>query len=209
MSGGILWKALLSLAVVLWAVSNLVPIRDIPFDEYIVDTASAHEDEFDALVAEASSAAEAGQYPSVFVALREMATERSIDLVRYFPDIGLIDIPNQERRNETLLRVLLNDSKSNLRPGLDFEEGIAFTLQLSPEATEGLSRFEKEEQLKQVVEVMERRVNGLGVTEPQIRPVSDDAVEIQLPGMNLREDPEGIEALRKPARLEFRIQRGA
>ncbi len=210
MSGGILWKASLSIAILAWALLNLVPFEDRPFEDYVVQQSSeeAVEEElpaFSALVGEAQAGVEAELYPSVYIGLREVANERQIDLTRYFPEIQLLDIKNLERRNETLLRELLNRSKSNLRLGLDLQGGVAFTLRLADEAVEDMGQFQREEQLNQVVEVMERRVNGLGVSEPTIRPVGDDSVEIQLPGMNLREDPEGVESLKKPARLEFRL----
>jgi len=203
MSGGILWKAGLSIAILLWAFLNLVPLEDRDFDSFVLEQSS--QEEMVALVDRAREGTEDGTYPSVYVGLREIANNEQIDLAPYFPKIQLVDIKNQQKRNEVLLRELLNQSKSNLRLGLDLEGGVSFTLRLDEEAVENVSRFQREEQLKQVVEVMERRVNGLGVSEPSIRPVSDDSVEIQLPGMSLREDPEGIESLRKPARLEFRL----
>lgn len=210
MSGGILWKAALSVAILAWALLNLVPLKDQPFDGYVTATAMETIPEegspaFSDLVQEAQAGVDSGLYPSVYVGLREIVNERQIDLAKYFPEIQLVDINNLERRNETLLRVLLNESKSNLRLGLDLQGGVAFTLRLADEAVENVGQFQREEQLTQVVEVMERRVNGLGVSEPTIRPVGTDSVEIQLPGMNLREDPEGVESLKKPARLEFRL----
>ncbi len=203
MSGGILWKAGLSVAILAWALLNLVPLEDREFEEYVLE--QTDDKAFAELVEEARAGVEAGDFPSVYVGLREIANAGDIDLVSFFPEVQLVDIRNQERRNEVILRELLNRSKSNLRLGLDLQGGVSFTLRLDDEAVEDVGRFQREEQLKQVVEVMERRVNGLGVSEPSIRPVSDHSVEIQLPGLSLREDPEGIESLRKPARLEFRL----
>ena len=204
MSGGLVWKAVLSLAVLAWALSNLLPLRDQPYGEFVQEQAEAAEP-FTTLVEEAAGKVEAGEYPSLFIALREEANRQKIDLTQYFPEINLADLPNLEQRNEVLLRELLERSKRALRLGLDLQGGVSFTLALADEAVEGVGTAQREDQLRQVVEVMERRVNGLGVSEPTIRPVSDDSVEIQLPGLNLRQDPEGVNALRKPARLEFRL----
>ncbi|MBC2600747.1 protein translocase subunit SecD [Puniceicoccus vermicola] len=203
MSGGILWKAVLSVAILGWALLNLVPFEDREFGPYVVEQGS--QEEVQALVDRASAGVEAGEYPSVYVGMREIVNAEGIDLASYFPEINLVDIRNQERRNEVLLRELLKRSKKNLRYGLDLEGGVSFTLQLDDEALADMNQFQRQDQLKQVVEVMQNRVNGLGVAEPVIRPVSDNSVQIQLPGMNLRDDPEGIESLRKPARLEFRL----
>lgn len=205
MAGGIIWKALLSLAILFWAVLNLVPIRDTPFEDFIQQRVSAHTDEFAGLFQRAEAAVESGDHPTVFIALREIANAEKLDLTKFFPDFRLVDIRNLERRNQVLMREMLNQSKSKLRLGLDLQEGISFTLRLADSAVENLSRWQREQQLEQVIQVMERRVNGLGVAEPLIRPIGDSSVEIQLPGLNLRDDPEGIESLRAPARLEFRL----
>ena len=204
MSGGILWKAALSIAILAWALLNLVPFEDRQYDEFVLEQTS-EQGELSALVDRAAAGVESGDYPSVYVGLREIVNSEGIDLAPYFPEINVSDIRNQENRNEVLLRELLNRSKKNLRLGLDLEGGVSFTLRLDEEATAEMSQFQKESQLAQVVEVMQNRVDGLGVAEPVIRPVADDSVQIQLPGMNLRDDPEGIESLKKPARLEFRL----
>lgn len=203
MSGGILWKAVLSVAIVSWSLLNLVPIEDRDYGEYVVKQSPA--EEFAELVNRANEGVAAGEYPSTYVALRDISNAENIDLIQYFPEINLVDVPNQKERNHILLRELLSRSKSNLRLGLDLQGGVSFTLRLDESAVEGVGRFQREEQLKEVVSVMERRVNALGVSEPEIRPVSDDSVQVQMPGLNLREDPEGVESLKKPARLEFSL----
>ena len=39
---------------------------------------------------------------------------------------------------------------------------------------------------------------------PIIRPVGDDAIEIQIAGLSTKDNPEVVDALKKPARLEFK-----
>ncbi len=201
---GILWKFFLSGAVIAWAITSMVPFQDTEFEEYVEREVQVDRDQFLELIERARQGVAEEAYPSVYIGLREIAQREEIDLARFFPNIRLLDVRNQQRRNEILLRELLNRSRSALRLGLDLAGGVAFTLRLDPSAVEDLRSWEREEQLRQVVSVMSSRVNALGVAEPTIRPVSDDAVEIQLPGLTLRDDPEGIESLRAPARLEFR-----
>jgi SecD/SecF fusion protein len=52
--------------------------------------------------------------------------------------------------------------------------------------------------------VMDKRVNEFGVAEPVLRPVGDLSLEIQLPGEDAANNPDIIDALKKPAKLEFR-----
>ena len=45
-----LWKLVLSLAIVLWAVATLIPLNDRPFPEYARSAATAKSAEFSALI---------------------------------------------------------------------------------------------------------------------------------------------------------------
>jgi len=62
-----------------------------------------------------------------------------------------------------------------------------------------------QEGLEKAISVMEGRVNEKGVAEPIIRVIGTDRIEIQLPGGDAANDPNIIEALKKPAKLEFRM----
>ncbi|MBO7521400.1 MAG: protein translocase subunit SecD, partial [Opitutales bacterium] len=68
-----------------------------------------------------------------------------------------------------------------------------------------LSSFERQGQLENVLRVMDGRINGLGVAEPNIRIVGDNAIEVQMPDLNLKENPDAAEAISRPAFLEFRL----
>ncbi|MDR0536362.1 MAG: protein translocase subunit SecD [Puniceicoccales bacterium] len=61
------------------------------------------------------------------------------------------------------------------------------------------------EGLERAISVMEGRVNEFGVAEPLIRIVGTDSIEIQLPGEDAANNPDAIEKLKKPAKLEFRM----
>ena len=204
MSGNILWKFLLTVAILLWCAASVSPLRDRPFDEYIVEQVSAQQAEFAELMEQARSRVEAGESPTVFVALREIGREQEIDYARFFPEINLRDVPNREERNEILLKHLLSRAQSSLRLGLDLKGGVGFTLKINEKALQDLSAREQEEQLKDAIEIMGNRLDGLGVSEPIIRPRGDDAIEIQIAGLDTKDNPEVIDSLKKPAKLEFR-----
>jgi SecD/SecF fusion protein len=61
------------------------------------------------------------------------------------------------------------------------------------------------EGLDRAIKVMEGRVNAFGVAEPLIRILGSDSIEIQLPGEDAANNPDAINALKKPAKLEFRM----
>jgi SecD/SecF fusion protein len=200
------WKLTLSLIIVTWAVFQLVPVTDRDFPEYIRAEATAKKTEFNALLKEAVDRKKAGQAPSEFVALRQLANERNLDLAKeFFPDLNLGDLKNPERRNKEVLEHLLRESKGRLQLGLDLKGGVAFTLEVDEKAVAQLPPEEREEKLTKAIDILSTRLNGLGVAEPLIRPVGDTRIEVQLPGVNTKDNPEVLDSVKKPARLDFRV----
>lgn len=220
MRSGILWKLLTTCAVVAWAVTNLIPLSDIPFAVYLEQAVSAQEDGFKELLNRARHRVEEGREPSLFLALRNIGREDGVDYAQYFPHLRLLDVTNRNRRNDILLNELLRRSHGRLSLGLDLKGGVGVTLKINeaPRATASDGSLEeaasderdfdaywREEQLSKAIDVMGERVNGLGVTEPVIRAIGDDQLQIQMPGLSSRENPDIIDAIKKPARLEFRL----
>lgn len=170
--------------------------------------------------------------PTAYAALKDIADGKGksgtpIALTQFFPDIRLVREPILEKQNQILMQELLRRSQGKMKLGLDLQGGISFTLRVNPEAAEADQRAlaaaktpeeraevekaireraeEKLSQLNQAVSVMEDRVNQFGVSEPVIRPVGNDSIEIQLPGEDTANNPEAINSLKKPAKLEFRM----
>ena len=88
-----------------------------------------------------------------------------------------------------------------LRLGLDLRGGSQLTLQVLPAGA--ITRVDKE-QLEAVKDVLERRINGLGVAESTLQTVGNDQLVLQLPG---EQDPSrAAKVLGTTALLEFRPQ---
>lgn len=202
-----LWKLTLSLAIVLWAVSELLPLKDQPFDQYVKSEASAKTTEFTALLQEAGDRVSSGRAQSVYVALKQIGQERKLDLSQFFPEIKLeASLKNVEKRNDIVLNYLLKHSKGKLQLGLDLKGGVAFTLQVAEEpGSAATGTEERQENLSKAIEIIGNRINGLGVAEPIIRPIGDNRIEVQLPGVNTKDNPEVVNSVKKPARLDFRL----
>ncbi|MBW7893667.1 MAG: protein translocase subunit SecD [Opitutaceae bacterium] len=201
-----LWKLTLSLAIVIWAVATLLPLQDRPFAEYLKSEVSAKPAEFLRLLEEAGARKDTGQAQSEFVALKQIGKERKIDYSQYFPHLRLEDkLRNIEKRNDILLNELLKRSKSPLQLGLDLRGGVAFTLEVDEQAAAAVSLDEREEKLNKAIEIIGNRIDGFGVTEPIIRPVGNNRIEVQLPGVSTKDNPEVLDSVKKPARLDFRI----
>ena len=204
MSGNILWKFLLTAAIIFWCVMSITPLQDRPFEEYIVAQVTADQDDFADVVSRAQARVDAGDSPTLFIALRDLGVEEEIDYAKFFPQINVADIANQTKRNDILLKHILKKAQSQLRLGLDLKGGVGVTLKIDESSRSDLNQFEQAEQLKDAITIMAERLDGMGVAEPVIRARGDNAIEIQLAGLSTKDNPEVIDAVKKPARLEFR-----
>jgi SecD/SecF fusion protein len=199
-----LWKILLTLALLTWGVAEILPIRNTPFVDYVRTHATAKAAEFNKLVDEAVARHQKDPAVSEWLALKQIGRERKLDLSQYFPDVRLEStLRNVEKRNDILLTELLKRSKSRVQLGLDLAGGVAFTLEAVDKP--GLDEFARKEKIAKAMDIIANRINGFGVAEPVIREVGNNRIEVQLPGLNTRDNPEIVNEVKAPARLDFRM----
>ena len=204
MSGNVFWKFLLTATIIFWCVMSVTPLKDRPFEEFLTGQVTANESDFTELLKRSKTRVEEGDSPTLFIALRDLGVEEGVDFSEYFPQINVADIANQNKRNDILLKHILSKAQSQLRLGLDLKGGVGVTLMIDEAAQDGLSSFEQEEQLQDAIGIMAERLDGMGVAEPVIRARGENAIEVQLAGLSTKDNPEVIDAVKKPARLEFR-----
>lgn len=89
--------------------------------------------------------------------------------------------------------------KKPTKLGLDLKGGVYVVLQAEPEKGEKLDK----EAMERLIEVLDRRINGLGVAESIVQRAGEDRVIIELPGLTNTED--AINMVGKTALLEFKI----
>ena len=202
MKGSTVWKFVLTALLLVWSIAELTPLEDQPdFKAFILEQASDNRADLERLIARAEKSLEAGEARTLYLALRQQADAESTDLqAQFFPHIE-ISPKNLERKNASILKVLNQRSKANLRKGLDLAGGTAFTLRIDESLDDPRAA---EARLEEAVEIIRARVDGLGVSEPVIRPEPPNRLEVQMPGLNLDKDPEAAEAITKAARLDFR-----
>jgi SecD/SecF fusion protein len=182
-------------------VATITPVKDTPFETYVAGEVGAQHEAFDALLTRAKDEVAAGRQPSVFVAMERIARAERIDIADFFPQYDVGEVANLEKRNSILLRALLKQSQGRLRFGLDLAGGVSVTFR----AKDSLSSDEvlRSTQMEQAREIIGRRVDTFGVAEPLIRIKGEDRIEVQMPGVSTRDNPDIIETIGKPARLEF------
>lgn len=201
-----LWKIVLTVVIGGWALTTLLPLHDQDFARYAKTHAQAKPAEFSKLLDDAAARRKAGQATSDFVALRQIARERKLDLSQYFPQLKLEDsLKNVEKRNDLILRELDSQRKSRLHKGLDLAGGVAVTLEIDERAAGQDSEDVRKEKITKAIDIISKRINEFGVAEPLIRAVGANRIEIQLPGVNTKDNPEVVDLIKKPARLDFRM----
>src|SRR6185312_5239191 len=84
--------------------------------------------------------------------------------------------------------------------GLDLEGGVHLLLQLQP--NEQVKTITPEIQADEI-QVIDKRINGLGVTEPQIAKVGTDRISVDLPQVKNPEQAE--QAIKQVAVLTYKI----
>ena len=200
-----IWRGLVTLAIALWCFSSIVPVKDKPFGIYIKTRATANKEEFKILLESAEKSVHDGESKTMFLALRDISKKDQIDLSKYFKDINVADIKNLEKKNKILLNELLSQSQSKIKQGLDLKGGLSCVMKIDDKNFDSKPQHVRTSQLSKAIEVMRQRIDGLGVAEPIIRPIGEDSIEIQLPGVSTRDNPEILNAIKKPAKLEFRL----
>ena len=142
------------------------------------------------------------------MALKRIGREQKIDLSQFFPDVRLEEsLKNIGKRNDILMKYLLDSSKARLQLGLDLKGGVGFTLEADlGNKTAGYDEeTANKEKLTKAIEIISTRINSLGVAEPLIRPVGSNRIEVQLPNVNTKDNPDVLDEVKKPARLDFRM----
>jgi SecD/SecF fusion protein len=97
-----------------------------------------------------------------------------------------------------------NPPAKKIRLGLDLEGGVSFLIKLVREP--GAEPITKDMQ-NRAVEVIRKRVDAMGVNEPEIVPQGDDRILVQLAGVGVESMKQTQDQLQKVARLEFAIVR--
>ena len=91
--------------------------------------------------------------------------------------------------------------------GLDLQGGTSFLVRLVPPAPEqgAPPRAITPEMQEQAVEVIRKRVDEFGVSEPVITKQGSDHILVQIPGLNATQIQTAREQLQRVAKLEFRL----
>src|SRR5581483_9846120 len=85
--------------------------------------------------------------------------------------------------------------------GLDLQGGTSFLLRLVRESGQTINKG----MVEQAVEVIRKRVDAFGVSEPVITPQGEDRILVQIPGLDAKKIEEARTSLQKVAKLELKL----
>jgi len=89
--------------------------------------------------------------------------------------------------------------EKKIRLGLDLRGGTSFLMRLTPQSEEALTS----DLLEQAVEVIRKRVDAFGGSEPLITPQGRDRILVQIPGLDTDQIAQTRTELQRVAKLEF------
>ncbi len=224
MSGPNLTRFLLTLAALLWAVASITPLKDTPFEDYLIERVTPRLDaagtqiltraenlaEFEDLLERARARVQTGPDaaegapPTAYMALLQIAREEGLDLSQFYSDLRITDIGNLQRKNEIVLNALRKDSRAKLQPGLDLAGGLSITFEI-PEEQLQRTGMDRQEELRDARAVLLDRIDALGVAEPIVRVRGMNQIEVQMPGVDTQTNPDIAQVIGAPALLEFKI----
>ena len=89
-----------------------------------------------------------------------------------------------------------------IKLGLDLKGGTSFLLKMDVSAIDSAGRGTA---VQQAIEILRKRIDTLGVSEPVLQRVGDDRILVQLPGLKEADREEARRRIEKTAFLEFRL----
>ena len=195
-------RFLLLLLILSWAWTEMYPLRDKP-GKLITqfDKATNKDADFDKVYQTALANFDPNDKNSnEFGTLYEAVEASGLVLTNYnFPKMTF---RGQVPDNRLVLQKLQKQVAGQIQLGLDLKGGSSFLVAMD---TNKLENTAAGGALAQAVEVLRRRVDTIGVAEPDIRPLGANKIMIQLPGLSEADQAKAKKLVTEAAFLEFAL----
>jgi SecD/SecF fusion protein len=201
------WKLVLILLVVAWSVSEIYPPTSKNLIEAFEQQSSTPNKTFDEIVKKAqqldlsnSDRAPGITYSNLLVAIS------TNDIRPFFPS-NYINAAVERDVTRGILNRVQRSAAGQFRLGLDLQGGTQFLLEMdmSRAQTNAGAMMNADFIAEQAVEVLRRRVDRFGVSEPVIAPAGNGRILVQLPGLSEADKLQAKAQIQKAAFLEFRM----
>ena len=195
-------RFLLLLLILGWAWTEMYPLRDEPgklIEQF--GKATNKDADFDKVFQAAYANFDPNDKNSnEFGTLYEAVEASGLVLTNYnFPKMTF---RGQVPDNRLVLQKLQKQVAGQIQLGLDLKGGSSFLVAMD---TNKLENTAAGGALAQAVEVLRRRVDTIGVAEPDIRPLGANKIMIQLPGLSEADQAKAKKLVTEAAFLEFAL----
>ena len=195
-------RFLFLLLILAWAGTEMTPLWDKPgklIEEF--NKAKDRDEAFDKVYATAKASHEEDD-SNEFGHLYDAVEKSGLALTNYFPKMKFGEkAPN----NRLVLQTLQKRVAGQIKLGLDLKGGSSFLVAMDTSKLDTNKVDYASGALAQAVEVLRRRVDDIGVAEPDIRPVGDNKIMIQLPGLSESSQAKAKTLVTEAAFLEFAL----
>jgi len=191
------WRWALVALLVAWALYELYPPTGRDLIEVFKTEAVRKGDTFERIVDRAETLKQENPQNAFGNLMQAIGTN---DIRPYFPQF---DTSTQLKPTTYILNRLQRKAAGQIKLGLDLQGGTSFLMEMETNKLENAEDLQSA--LPQAIEVLRRRVDSLGVSEPIIQPAGGNRILVQLPGLSQAEKEEALRNIQKAAFLEFRM----
>jgi len=198
------YRFLFLLLVLGWAWYEMTPLQDKTYrllDRFVSEAKEENKADAENIAKIARTNFVAQFEENEYGALMSAVVESGVALTNHF-DYRFSGKKTTKEMNDLIMQKLQRDSSGQIQFGLDLQGGSSFLVEMQMNTT---NKVEQEGALSQAVEVLRRRVDDefSGVVEPDIRPMGEDKVMIQLPGLSEANQAKARQIVTQAAFLEF------
>ncbi len=191
------WRWLFVIFLTVWALRELYPPTDQNLITVFQTRAVGTDTNFTAIVNRALDLQKRLPDRSYGNLMEAIGTN---SVAQYFPGFN---VTNELDPTRVVLNRLQKEAAGKIKLGLDLRGGTSFLVEM--ETNRFGATTDKDRALAQAVEVLRKRVDKLGVSEPLIQPSGNNRITIALPGLTDEENESARRQIEKAAFLEFRM----
>ncbi len=202
-----LWKLVLILLVVAWSVSEIYPPTSKNLIEAFEQQSSTPNKTFDEIVKKAQQLDTSNMDRTPGITYSNLLVAISTNDIRPFFPSNYINAAVERDVTRGILNRVQRSAAGKFRLGLDLQGGTQFLLEMdmSRAQTNSGVMMNADFIAEQAVEVLRRRVDRFGVSEPVIAPAGGGRILVQLPGLSESDKLQAKAQIQKAAFLEFRM----
>jgi len=202
-----LWKLVLILLVVARSVSEIYPPTSKNLIEAFEQQSSTPNKTFDEIVKKAQQLDTSNMDRTPGITYSNLLVAISTNDIRPFFPSNYINAAVERDVTRGILNRVQRSAAGKFRLGLDLQGGTQFLLEMdmSRAQTNAGVMMNADFIAEQAVEVLRRRVDRFGVSEPVIAPAGGGRILVQLPGLSESDKLQAKAQIQKAAFLEFRM----